>query len=118
MTKKEKFINMIDTLMNEKEDLSEFDPEAVEYWRLFKSTTDSTEKPVLTDMGKMILKLLQDNPSTEVWKAKDIGEGLLVSSRVVSGGIRKLCSDGFVDKVGQDPVLYTITEKGKNIEIS
>ena len=44
MTKKEKFINMIDTLMNEKEDLSEFDPEAVEYWRLFKSTTDSIEK--------------------------------------------------------------------------
>ena len=58
MTKKEKFINMIDTLMNEKEDLSEFDPEAVEYWRLFKNATDSAEKPVLTDMGK-----------TEVWKA-------------------------------------------------
>ena len=41
---------MIDTLLNEKDDLSVFDPEAVEYWRLFKSTKDSTEKPVLTDM--------------------------------------------------------------------
>ena len=26
-------------------------------------------------------------------------------------------SDGFVEKLGQDPVIYGLTEKGKNIEI-
>lgn len=118
MSKKEKFINMVDNLLKEK-DLSDFDPEALEYWRLFKNGSDSNEKPILTDNGKMILKFLQDNQDTEMWKAKDIGEGLLISSRTVSGSIRKLCSDGFVEKMlGTDPVLYAITEKGKNIKIS
>ena len=117
MSKKEKFINMVDNLLKEK-DLSDFDPEALEYWRLFKNGSDSNEKPILTDTGKMILKFLQDNQDTEMWKAKDIGEGLLISSRTVSGSIRKLCSDGFVEKMlGTDPVLYAITEKGKNTKI-
>ena len=71
------------------------------------------EKPDLTDSGKEILQYLQ---SVDVmpYKAKDIAEGLFVSSRRVSGSLRKLVSDGFCEKVGQDPVLYTITEKGKN----
>jgi hypothetical protein len=31
--------------------------------------------------------------------------------------MRKLVTDGFVEKVGQDPVIYSITENGKNINI-
>jgi predicted transcriptional regulator len=31
--------------------------------------------------------------------------------------MRKLVTDGFVEKVGQDPVMYILTEKGKNIKI-
>jgi DNA-binding PadR family transcriptional regulator len=31
--------------------------------------------------------------------------------------MRKLVTDGFVEKIGQDPVYYSITEKGKNITI-
>lgn len=116
MTKKEKFIEMVDDLLSPI-DLTEIDPEALEYWRIFKSSSDTSEKPILTDNGKIILKFLQDNQDTEVWKAKDIGDGLAISSRAVSGAIRKLCSDGFVEKVGQDPVVYTITNKGKEIEI-
>ena len=50
-------------------------------------------------------------------KARDIAEGLFVSSRTVSGSMRKLVADGFVEKVGQDPAIYTITEKGKNYNI-
>ena len=53
----------------------------------------------------------------EMAKAKDIGEGLFISSRAVSGAIRKLVTDGFVEKVGENPVLYSITEKGKTVEI-
>ena len=64
-----------------------------------------------------ILKYLQDNPETQLWKARDIAEGLFVSSKLVSGAMRKLVSDGYVDKEGRDPVIYTITEKGKTIEI-
>lgn len=50
-------------------------------------------------------------------KSKEIAENLLISSRAVSGSMRKLVSDGFVEKVSQNPIVYTLTEKGKNIEI-
>ena len=42
---------------------------------------------------------------------------MLIYSRTVSGAIRKLVTDGFVEKVSQDPVIYSITEQGKNIKI-
>ena len=74
------------------------------------------EKPEVTDNGKLILKYLQDAPAG-IYKAKDIADGLFVSSRNVSGAMRKLSADGFVEKVGESPALYTITEKGKNYKI-
>ena len=79
-------------------------------------TDKKNEKPEITDSGKLILKWLQNAPAG-IYKSKDIAEGLFVSSRNVSGAMRKLTTDGFVEKVGSDPVLYTITEKGKNYNI-
>ena len=116
MSKKEKFINCIDEAFFSKVDLSELAPDIVAYWEAFKGKTE-TEKPLFTDNGKLILKYLQDNPDITSAKAKDIGEGLFISSRAVSGAIRKLVNDGYVEKMGQDPVLYSITEKGKTAEI-
>lgn len=79
-------------------------------------TDKKTEKPVLTDSGKLVLKYLQ---TTEpgLYKAKDIADGMFVSSRNVSGAMRKLVTDGFVEKMGESPVLYMITEKGKEFKI-
>ena len=74
------------------------------------------EKPEITDNGKLILKWLQDQEAG-VYKAKDIADGMYVASRNVSGSMRKLVEDGFVEKVGVSPALYTITEKGKNYKI-
>ena len=79
-------------------------------------TDKKNEKPILTDNGKLVLKYLQ-NAEPGIYKAKDIADGLFVSSRNVSGAMRKLVTDGFVEKVGESPVLYTITEKGKNYTI-
>ena len=81
--------------------------------------TDTTnDKPVLTDNGKLILDYMQKNcQDTPMWKARDIAEGLFVSPRGVSGALRKLVNDGFCEKVGQDPVVYALTEKGKNFVI-
>ena len=79
-------------------------------------TDKKNEKPELTDSGKLVLKYLQGT-EPGIYKAKDIAEGLFVSSRNVSGAMRKLVTDGFVEKVGSDPVLYTLTEKGKNYNI-
>lgn len=74
------------------------------------------EKPLITDNGKVVLKFLQNAPEG-IYKAKDIAESLFVSSRNVSGAIRKLVTDQFVEKVGDNPALYIITEKGKNFKL-
>ena len=75
------------------------------------------EKPELTDNGKMVLDYMQKHQDTTAWKAKDIADGMFVASRTVSGAMRKLVTDGFVEKVGESPVLYTLTEKGKEFKI-
>ena len=117
MSKKEKFVKTVQEALFDKVDLTEMDPDVVAYWEAFKGKEEA-DKPMFTDNGKIILKYLQDNPDITSAKAKDIGEGLFISSRAVSGAIRKLVNDGFVEKIGQDPVLYSITEKGKTIEIA
>jgi Mn-dependent DtxR family transcriptional regulator len=78
--------------------------------------TSEEDKSELTDSGKVILKYMQDN-DVKIGKAKDIANGLGVSSRTVSGSLRKLVADGFVEKVSKDPVVYAITDKGKNYKI-
>ena len=75
---------------------------------------NKNEKPVLTDNGKIILAYLQQHQDKIMLKAKDIAEDLFISSRGVSGSLRKLVNDGFVEKMGESPTIYSITEKGKN----
>ena len=118
MSKKQEFIDFVEKMMNELNIGQEGMSENVSiYWEALKGKEDS-EKPMFTDNGKLILKYLQDNQNIPMWKAKDIAEGLFVNSRTVSGSLRKLVSDGFVEKVGKEPTIYSITEKGKNIEIN
>ena len=78
--------------------------------------TNKNDKPTLTDNGKLVLKYMQEC-GVPMLKARDIAEGLFISSRGVSGSLRKLCTDGFCEKVGQDPVIYSLTEKGKTYVI-
>lgn len=74
-------------------------------------------KPLFTENGLEILKYLQ-SCGIKRMKAKEIAEGMNTTSRRVSGGIRKLVTDGFVDKGGQNPVIYTLTNKGKNFDLT
>ena len=89
-----------------------------EYWEKFKGGSSGGDKPQFTENGKKILAFLQMNASTHTWKAKDIADEMFISSRTVSGAIRKLVTDGYVEKVGQDPVIYSITEKGIETKIN
>ena len=89
-----------------------------EYWEKFKGGSGGGDKPQFTENGKKILAFLQANTSTNTWKAKDIADEMFISSRTVSGAIRKLVTDGYVEKVGQDPVIYSITEKGIETKIN
>ena len=116
MSKKSEFINYVETLIMGQQEPLEMTPEVKMYWEAFKGNTEA-DKPLLTDNGKIVLQYMKDNLDIEMFKAKDIADGIGISSRTVSGAMRKLVTDGFVEKLGPDPVIYAITEKGKNITI-
>lgn len=108
---KQDFIDYVNALMAAAPEVTMND-NAKTYWEGLQAGGDHS-KPEITDNGKKILQHLQSAPAGS-YKAKDIAEELFVSSRMVSGSIRKLVNDGFVEKIGSDPVVYSITEKGKN----
>ena len=115
MTIKDKFIEEINTAIDEgKIVLSE---EANQY---LTSLQQVIEKPKFTENGKKILVYMQDNykDNNNIFNAKGIGEGLFLSSRGVSGALRKLVTDGYVEKMGTSPVCYSLTQQGieENIE--
>ena len=116
MSKKQEFIKYVEALMRGQEEPFEMNEEARLYWEAFCGTTE-VEKPMFTDNGKLILKWMQENTSDPMLRAKDIAEGLFIGSRAVSGAMRKLVTDGFVEKVGQDPVMYALTDAGRKIKI-
>lgn len=117
MSKKEAFIDYVTKIMSELA-APEMSEEAQEYWDALRFKEEK-EKPMFTDNGKLIMEYLKSlSDDVPAMKSKDIADALVVSSRTVSGSMRKLVSDGFVEKIGDSPVLYKITEKGKNIEIN
>ena len=116
MSKKQEFIDFVEDALMSKVDVNEVPENVMIYWEALKNKEEK-EKPPFTDNGKLILQFLRDNEDTTTWKARDIAEGLFVSSRTVSGSIRKLVNDGYVEKVSKDPVIYSITDLGKKVEI-
>ena len=114
---KKEFLDFVNELMKANPELTEklMTDEIHAYLDIFKDAKD--DKPVLTENGRLILGYLQDHPETHLWKAKDVADQLGISSRGVSGAFRKLVNDGFCEKIGKDPVIYSLTEKGKNFII-
>lgn len=120
MSKKRQFISLVEKLF-EDSDLYEYQSEtlnvedAIAYFTGFKETKE-VEKPLFTENGKNILVYMQKNKEEKnnLFKASDIGEGLFVSSRSVSGAIRKLVTDGYVEKIGETPITYTLTKQGED----
>lgn len=112
MTKKDKFIDMVNQLIDNI-DPEDLDKDAMEYFNMLKAVKENT-KPQFTENGKKILLFMQENKNNynNIFKAKDIGEGLFTSSRVVSGALRKLVTDNYVEKIGENPTVYSLTEKG------
>lgn len=108
MTNKQIFV---DEILNAIEGGLSLSAEAATYFSELQKTKASSGK--LSDNARNILKHMQACPERDEFKATEIGEALGVSGRSVSGSIRKLVADGYVEKVGQDPVTYKITSLGK-----
>jgi len=123
MTKKENFIEEVKAAINGLEN-GEMTPEtyfssdALDYWNGLQVTGDEG-KAKFTENGKLVLKYMQENKETynNLFKAKDIGEGMGISSRTASGAMRKLVSDGYCEKIGENPVVYSLTNKGIEVNL-
>lgn len=121
MSKKQKFIEMVDKLLNEMDadEYSTIDQEALEYFNILKAADINNDKPKFTDNGKMVLRYMQENKElrNNIFNAKEVGEGLGVSSRTASGAMRKLVTDGYVEKIGTNPVVYSLTSEGVAVDV-
>lgn len=111
MSKKDAFISQITAALGDAPEQI-LTGDALDYWNALIQNGD-TSKPKFTENGKLVLAYMIANKETynNLFKAKEIGEGLGISSRTASGAMRKLVTDGYVEKIGQDPVVYALTEK-------
>ena len=121
MTNKEAFISEIEKITENFEEpvllqeiLSE---QAYDFFISLKEDKKTNEE--ITEKGTIILEYMQKESEKNVtnFTAKSIGEGLEQNSRSISGGMRKLVSCGYVEKTGENPIVYKLTEKGKNLTI-
>ena len=121
MTEKEAFIKVVSGLFDgEDNNIVPTDEEydlADSYFLKLKNGGGESTKPAFTEKGIIILKYLQENPDA-VLPAKKIAEALDLSSRTVSGAMKKLVTDGYVEKFEGDPKTYSITEKGKEVNFT
>lgn len=116
MNKYEEFVKYFDQLV-ENSHLTSIPPEIAEVrTELINQGQILKEKPLLTESGFQILQYFQ-SVSGKKMKASDIAQGMNVSSRKISGAIRKLVADNFVEKFGSNPVIYSLTEKGKKFDL-
>ena len=121
MSKKEKFIHEVIAAIDgleEKTPEKYFSEDALDFWNGLQ-VGGGTSKQKFTDNGKLVLTFMKENKDTykNLFKAKDVGEGLGIASRTASGAMRKLVTDGYIEKVGADPVVYAITQSGIDVDV-
>lgn len=111
MNNKEKFMEEVDEIINS--GIFGFSEDALKGYEELKNNKKESNK--LTENGKKILEYMQSNikENNNNFKSKDIGEGLFISGRSVSGSMKKLVNDGYVQKISTSPVIYGLTDLGK-----
>ena len=111
MTNKDKFIEELTSVVDLSLILSD---EALRYWDDFVKGKASIGG--MTEAGEKVLTWMLNHETefANVFNAKIIGEGLFVHSKTVSGAMRKLISDGYVAKEGQNPVSYSLTDTARS----
>lgn len=127
--KRDEFITMVENLLMKDRQVSGDSLSiasrfggGLEFFEAFKkagSGAVAADKPVLTDNGKIILKALQEMSveGSSMFTSKAIADHAFISSRSVSGAIKKLVTDGFATKEGDNPCIYSITDKGREFDI-
>lgn len=124
MSKKEKFISVVEDLFR-KTDMVTFAGDdyndVITYFEALKISNEGggKGKVAFTENGKIVLAFMKDNADSfkNMFKAKDC-EAAGITSKTASGALRKLVTDGYVEKLGQNPVIYSLTDTGKSVDLS
>lgn len=108
-------MNMIEFLTEVETIKDKLSPQAQEFLQELKEKNSS--ESLLTKTGKKILITMRDNAETylNTFSSKQIGELLFMPARSVSGSMRKLVTEEYVKKGGNNPVTYSLTETGKEV---
>ena len=114
MSKKQTFINEINKILREND--VKLSPDAEDYFIKMREDKEKNGKEI-TDNGIKNVKWMSENKDahSNLFSAKTIADGIFSSSRSVSGAMRKLVTDGYVEKHEGEPKMYSITEKGLDI---
>ena len=120
MTKKEAFIDLVNYFFEDNDVRFENDEKfqlAQEFFEDFKNNKIKNSG-AMTENGKKLLSWMQENVDamTNLFTSKEAAEALFTSGRSIAGSMRKLITDGYVEKTGKDPVRYSLTEAGKSYQ--
>lgn len=87
--------------------------------RFYSTALMVAEQRKLTDKGILILRFMQGNMEnySNLFKAQDIGCFINLAPRSVSGAMKKLITDGYISKQGQNPIYYQLTDLGKTVKL-
>lgn len=118
MKNKENFIKLVEYALSCMEvhpvlDGSITDEEYQAGLKFLQEFKEEEKEIKLTDNGKSIINHMKSTyMDKNKYTANSIGSEIFLSGRSVSGSIRKLVTEGFVEKIGVDPVTYALTQKG------
>lgn len=103
-------INFLKEIENFKNNLS---PQAQDFFEELKEKNSGDS--LLTETGRKILITMNNNIGIylNTFSSKQLGELLFMPARSISGAMRKLVSEQYVKKGGNNPVTYSLTEEGK-----
>lgn len=123
MTKKEAFIKIIQTEIFDRTDIyAENYPDeyelAASFWEDFKDGKVKNSG-AMTENGTKLLRWMQENVDkmNNLFTSKEAAEALFTSGRSIAGTMRKLVTDGYVEKIGKNPIQYSLTEVGKTFSL-
>lgn len=88
------------------------DEEKINYIKNLLESNQPGATEELTEKNQKILTWMKEAKDicNNTFSAKQIGDGLFMSGRAVSGSIRKLVTLGLVKKIDNNPVLYSLTD--------
>lgn len=90
--------------------------EAIDFFNDYKKGKSSNKK-IITEKGIIIINAMRE--LDEDWiTAKSLSEHIDMTPKSISGSMKKLVTDGFVEKLAGNPASYKLTEKGFNFENS